>query len=104
MRTGGWSRERNAVSPALIQSWRVRRFLAGSAETVDKNYNKWEDFNLGVIVRPDDSAEITHLLHVWGSGDESALERLTPLVYDELRRIARQYSSVQGLSPSANAT
>jgi RNA polymerase sigma factor (TIGR02999 family) len=35
------------------------------------------------------SADITRLLKAWGGGDETALERLTPLVYDELRRMAR---------------
>ncbi|HWE52181.1 MAG TPA: sigma-70 family RNA polymerase sigma factor [Bryobacteraceae bacterium] len=34
---------------------------------------------------------ITALLQAWGGGDEKALERLTPLVYPELRRIARQH-------------
>jgi RNA polymerase sigma factor (TIGR02999 family) len=33
------------------------------------------------------------LLRAWGSGDRAALDRLTPLVYDELRRIARRYMS-----------
>ena len=36
------------------------------------------------------SADISRLLNAWGSGDESALERLTPLVYDELRRMAHR--------------
>ena len=35
--------------------------------------------------------EITELLLEWSNGDQSALERLTPLVYDELRRLARRY-------------
>ena len=35
--------------------------------------------------------EITILLKAWGAGDQSALNRLTPLVYDELRRMARRY-------------
>jgi len=35
--------------------------------------------------------EITRLLVAWGEGDESALERLTPLVYEELRRLAHHY-------------
>ena len=35
--------------------------------------------------------EITVLLKAWGSGDEAALDRLTPLVYDELHRLARRY-------------
>jgi len=38
-----------------------------------------------------ESAEVTGLLKAWKSGDESALERLTSVVYDELRRIARRY-------------
>jgi RNA polymerase sigma factor (TIGR02999 family) len=34
---------------------------------------------------------ITALLKAWSGGDEQALERLTPLVYPELRQIARQH-------------
>jgi RNA polymerase sigma-70 factor (ECF subfamily) len=37
------------------------------------------------------SRDITQLLRAWGSGDEQALERLTPLVYDELRRAAKRH-------------
>ena len=37
--------------------------------------------------------EITGLLVAWGGGDESALDRLMPLVYDELRRLAHRYMS-----------
>ena len=35
--------------------------------------------------------EVTQLLLAWGQGDRSALDQLTPLVYDELRRLARRY-------------
>lgn len=35
--------------------------------------------------------EITQLLKAWSGGDKSALERLTPLVYAELHRIAHRY-------------
>ena len=31
------------------------------------------------------------LLRAWSDGDQSALTRLTPIVYDELRRLARRY-------------
>jgi RNA polymerase sigma factor (TIGR02999 family) len=34
---------------------------------------------------------VTELLRAWGDGDEAALERLTPLVEAELRRLARSY-------------
>jgi len=36
------------------------------------------------------SADVTSLLKAWRSGDEQALERLTPLVYEHLRRLGRQ--------------
>src|SRR5262249_14111111 len=35
--------------------------------------------------------EITQLLLAWSDGDPEALARLTPLVYAELRRLARRY-------------
>jgi DNA-directed RNA polymerase specialized sigma24 family protein len=34
---------------------------------------------------------VTRLLQLWSEGDESALERLLPLVEAELRRLARGY-------------
>ena len=37
------------------------------------------------------SQNLTELLHEWQQGDKSALDKLTPLVYDELRRIAHRY-------------
>src|SRR6202521_3758136 len=37
------------------------------------------------------SAEITGLLRAWSGGDQAALDRLAAQVYDELRRMARQY-------------
>ena len=39
----------------------------------------------------DNSHQITLLLLDWSKGDEYALEQLMPLVYDELRRMARNY-------------
>jgi RNA polymerase sigma-70 factor, ECF subfamily len=37
------------------------------------------------------SSEITQLLHAWREGDHLALERLTPVVYQELHRMAQRY-------------
>ena len=34
---------------------------------------------------------MTQLLVEWGKGDRSALEKLTPLVYEELKRLAARY-------------
>lgn len=36
-------------------------------------------------------SDITQLLRAWNGGDESALEKLMPIVYGELHRMARQY-------------
>jgi RNA polymerase sigma factor (TIGR02999 family) len=35
--------------------------------------------------------EVTALLQAWRAGDQNALEKLTPFVYDELRRTAHRY-------------
>jgi RNA polymerase sigma-70 factor (ECF subfamily) len=37
------------------------------------------------------STDINRLLNAWSAGDQTALDRLTPLVYDELRRMARRH-------------
>jgi len=39
--------------------------------------------------------EITRLLLSWKSGDEAALARLMPLVYDELHRLARRFMAAE---------
>ena len=35
--------------------------------------------------------EVTQLLLAWGQGDQTALEKLAPLVYQELHRLAKNY-------------
>jgi RNA polymerase sigma factor (TIGR02999 family) len=35
--------------------------------------------------------EVTQLLLAWGQGDQAALDKLLPLVYDELHRMAERY-------------
>lgn len=35
--------------------------------------------------------EVTQLLRDWSDGDQAALDKLLPLVYDELHRLARAY-------------
>lgn len=37
------------------------------------------------------SKEVTQLLQAWGNGDKAAFNRLVPVVYDELRRLANHY-------------
>ena len=40
---------------------------------------------------PANRQAVTRLLSAWRSGDEAALQQLTPLVYDQLRHLARRY-------------
>jgi len=42
-------------------------------------------------VYPASSERVSKLLLNWGQGDQGAREALIPLVYDELRRLARRY-------------
>ena len=40
---------------------------------------------------PPAAGDITGLLSAWSEGDQTALEKLTPIVYEELHRMARRY-------------
>src|SRR5438094_9181432 len=42
---------------------------------------------------PPSPHEVTGLLEAWSHGDKAALDKLTPMVYDELRRLAHHYLS-----------
>ena len=53
---------------------------------------------------PTKSAEITSLLKAWSSGDSAALDRLTPLIYDELRHLAHRYMSHERAGQTLQAT
>ena len=50
------------------------------------------------------SADVTSLLKAWRHGDSGALDRLTPLVYDELRRLARRYVRKEHAGQTLQAT
>jgi RNA polymerase sigma factor (TIGR02999 family) len=41
------------------------------------------------------SHEVTQLLRAWTAGDRDALEKLTPLVYEQLYRVAQRYMAGQ---------
>ncbi|GAC1304715.1 MAG: sigma-70 family RNA polymerase sigma factor [Steroidobacteraceae bacterium] len=49
-------------------------------------------------------ANFTQLLNEWRSGHPQALDQLTPLVYDELRRLARNYMRAERGSHTLQAT
>ena len=48
--------------------------------------------------------DVTTLLKRWGTGDESALDELFPIVYDELRRVAGYYLRMEGPGQTLQGT
>lgn len=48
--------------------------------------------------------DVSTLLRAWSNGDQSALDKLAPIVYDELRRLARHYMSRERTGHSLQAT
>ena len=55
-------------------------------------------------MKDNSSLQITNLLIDWSKGDECALERLMPLVYDELRQMARRHMKKQSAGHTFQAT
>jgi len=47
---------------------------------------------------------VTQLLQAWGAGDEKALEKLMPLVYNELHRLAQRYMASEQTSHPLQTT
>lgn len=54
--------------------------------------------------QPSADGDITGVLRVWSEGDEGAFERLIPLVYDELHRMAVRYLAGERSNDSLQAT
>ena len=53
---------------------------------------------------PRATGDITSVLRIWSDGDERAFERLIPLVYDELHRMALRYLAGERSNVSLQAT
>jgi RNA polymerase sigma-70 factor, ECF subfamily len=61
---------------------------------------------LGGKVKPKAAGgqEVSALLQAWTNGDKGALDKLTPIVYEELRRLAKHYMSREGSGNSLQTT
>jgi len=53
---------------------------------------------------PRSSHDVTALLRAWSSGDRLALDRLTSIVYEDLRRLARHYMRQEGTGNTLQTT
>jgi RNA polymerase sigma factor (TIGR02999 family) len=67
--------------------------MNGESESVDAKAAR----QIPTETWPTDPQEVTKLLADWSHGDQGALGKLTPLVYEELRRLAHRY--MQGQPP-----
>jgi RNA polymerase sigma factor (TIGR02999 family) len=65
--------------------------MNGERESVDSRTGG----QIAAGTRPADPEEVNQLLADWSHGDCAALEKLTPLVYRELRRLAHRYMEGQ---------
>ncbi len=54
--------------------------------------------------RVSDAASVTTLLHHWRAGDKAALDQLTPLIYDDLWRIAARQLRAERSGHTLQAT
>ena len=50
------------------------------------------------------SPDVTQLLIAWSNGDQRALEQLMPIVYRELRRLAKRYMEQERPGHTLQAT
>src|SRR5262245_45862670 len=53
---------------------------------------------------PSAAPDVSALLRAWSAGDQDALQMLTPIVYDELHRLARHYMRRERTGHSLQAT
>ena len=53
---------------------------------------------------PDSASQVTQLLAAWRNGDPEAPGKLMPLVYERLRRIARQHLARERAGHTVQAT
>lgn len=56
------------------------------------------------VLSVDSPADVTQILLDWNNGDNAAPEKLMPLVYDELRRLARNYLARERADHTLQAT
>ncbi|MEJ7758579.1 MAG: sigma-70 family RNA polymerase sigma factor [Gemmatimonadaceae bacterium] len=70
-------------------------------------YRRSATHNGRIVTSPSESSgsDVTQLLMAWRRGDESAIDRLLPIIYEELRRVAdramRRESPGHSLQPTA---
>lgn len=82
---------------AVRAKWQNSPALHSSTESLPED-------PLGERMTPASTHDVTQLLLAWRNGAAGALEQLTPLVYDELRRLAARYVGRERADHTLQAT
>jgi RNA polymerase sigma factor (TIGR02999 family) len=84
----------------------AHRSLLEKAGTAGENWHRPKSgrFRRRIAAIHQDPPDVTGLLLAWGTGDETAFERLVPVVHAELRRIARRCMAGERADHSLQAT
>jgi RNA polymerase sigma-70 factor (ECF subfamily) len=103
--------------PRIAQWFRALTGVSGKSFEAGSNYleflrdcEKVINFAALALINPaiqmtqPPTHELTQLLIAWSDGDRAALDKLTPLVYEELRRLARRYMSREGKGHTLQTT
>jgi RNA polymerase sigma factor (TIGR02999 family) len=77
-----------ATSRKELDSFRMNE---SRARLVGETQSLREQVSLGDYKTPPNLDEVSLLVQDWADGDQAALDKLMPLVYDELRRLAHHY-------------
>jgi RNA polymerase sigma factor (TIGR02999 family) len=78
----------------LVRGVKIDRNIQKNADSGFVSNAEWPGRRIGSTggtLSRQPSGSVTQLLRAWSDGEEGALERLTPLVEAELRRLARGY-------------
>src|ERR1700739_2532040 len=85
--------------PGSFHSWvECTRALCYASTTRDLTKPAWG------YMQQSSTHEVTGLLRAWSGGDQGAIEKLTPLVYEQLHRIAQRYMAAERSDHTLQAT
>jgi len=76
-----------ATSRKELERFRINQ----SAAVAEESESLIEAVRRVLYTTPPSPDDVSQLIVDWGAGDPAALDRLMPLVYDELRRLAHRY-------------
>src|ERR1700704_401941 len=83
--------QRSIAAWSMSDSWMRGSGTASPRCTIPSSVDRRRHPTGKTVMSPNADSGPTELLRAWSQGDGSALDRLVPLVYEELHRLARRY-------------